>query len=590
MARGIPTSDIQVIGQMSQPSRDACDDSAVSEESPRAAVEGDGSSGLKAGQEALDAGEWEQATERFRAAIERDESPEAWEGLGWAAWWLADEELTFEARTRAFRLYRSAGEATAAARVAAWIAGDFREFRGEEATARGWMRRALSLLEGQTESPDHGWVALIEADLTLNFDGDSSRALTLCEQAVRIGREFGVSDLEAVGLAQGGCCHVSEGRVEEGMRWLDEAVAIASSEDLHLPITEGWALCCLISTCDGIGDFHRAAEWCENTRRFAERWGSRQLLGVCRSSYGRVLANQGDWPAADVELTGAIEDLRSTRPGMAAGGLVRLGELRARQGREEEARELFEQAGAAGLVGLGTIELEHGETEQAAAMAARALRRVPEQAILDRLPAQDLLARALIAEGRAEEANAQLEAMLSTSALIGTDYVGGKVSLLGAEHALAAGDPDDARRRAEDAVDSFEGIAPYDTARARLVLARTLAVLGRNEHAERERAAAERAFGELGAEHEASRAAESLSLADTAVGDASPDEDAPGVLTPRELEVLRLIAGGASDAEIAEQLVISAHTVHRHVANIRNKLGLSSRAAAVAFATRSGLI
>jgi DNA-binding CsgD family transcriptional regulator len=557
----------------------------------RATEEGDGCGAFEAGQEALDAGEWEQAAERFRAAIEREEAPEAWEGLGWAAWWLADEDLTFEARTRAFRLYRSAGEAPAAARVAAWIAGDFREFKGEEATSRGWMRRAVSLLEGQAESPEHGWVALMEADLALNFDRDSSGALALCEQAVRIGQEFGVSDLEAVGLAQGGCCHVSEGRVDEGMRWLDEAVAIASSEDLHLPITEGWAFCCLISTCDGIGDFQRATEWCENTRRFAERWGSRQLLGVCRSSYGRVLANQGDWPAAEAELTGAVEDLRSTRPGMAAGGLVRLGELRARQGREEEARELFEQAGAAGLVGLGTIELDSGDVETARAAAERALRRIPERAILDRLPAQELLTRALIATGQVEEAETQLEAMASTAELVGTPYVRGKVSLLAAEHALATADGDGARQRAEDAVDAFEGTAPYDAARARLVLALALRGLGRDEQAERERAAAERIFAELGAEREATRAAEPIAADEARAGGATASGgDALEVLTPRELEVLRLIAGGASDAAIAEELVISAHTVHRHVANIRTKLGLSSRAAAVAYATRSGLI
>ncbi len=454
------------------------------------------------------------------------------------------------------------------------------------------MQRAVGLLEGQPEVAEHGWVAVLEADLALNFDRDSAGALPLCEQAVRIGKEFGISDLEAVGRAQGGCCHVAEGRVEEGMRWLDEAVAIASSEELHLPITEGWAFCCLISTCDEIGDFQRAAEWCENTRRFAERWGSRQLLGVCRSSYGRVLATQGDWPAADAEMTGAVDDLRSTRPGMAAGGLTRLGELRARQGREREARELFEQAGAAGLVGLGTLELEEGDAEQATSLAERALRRIPEQAILDRLPATELLARSLIAGDRVEEAEEPLEAVRSTAELVGTPYVGGQASLLGAEHALAAGEHDSARRLAEDAVDSFAGTAaPYDTARSRLQLARALAELGRAGHAERERAAAERAFEELGAVREAERAREPL----PAGADRGGPETAEGaaeleVLTPRELEVLRLIAGGASDAEIAEQLVISAHTVHRHVANIRNKLGLSSRSAAVAYAARAGLI
>jgi pimeloyl-ACP methyl ester carboxylesterase len=61
-------------------------------------------------------------------------------------------------------------------------------------------------------------------------------------------------------------------------------------------------------------------------------------------------------------------------------------------------------------------------------------------------------------------------------------------------------------------------------------------------------------------------------------------------LTGREREVLRLVAEGLSDGEIAERLVLSPHTVHRHVANIRRKLGLHSRSAAAAFAARTGLV
>ncbi|HKJ35112.1 MAG TPA: helix-turn-helix transcriptional regulator [Solirubrobacterales bacterium] len=544
---------------------------------------------LAAAEAALAAAEWSRAVELFQLSIEREESAEALEGLGWAGWWLADEELTFGARMRAFQLHRAAGERAAAARVAAWIAADFREYRGEEATARGWMQRAASLLDGLPEVPEHGWLALLQADLAINFDRDSENALALCVQARRIGRELGVSDLEAVGLAQGGCCHVAEGRVAEGMRWLDEAVAIASSEDLHLPISQGWALCCLISTCDGIGDFQRAAEWCETTRRFTERWGSRQLLGVCRSSYGRVLATQGDWTAAERELTGAVEDLRSTRPGMAAGGLARLGELRARQGREAEARELFEQAGSAGLVGLGYLELGAGNPEQAAALAQRALRRLPEAAILDRLPAQGLLTRALDDCGSGEGAAEALDEVRRASEAIGTPYLRAHASLLEADHALATGDADRARRGAEDAVDGFEGsAAPYDAAHARLALAQALARLGWGDAAERERAGAASTYEELGAAADVERARQPLAESNLPVGGDAGHE--LGSLTPRELEILRLVAGGKSDAEIAEELVISSHTVHRHVANIRTKLGLPSRSAAVAWATRSGLI
>ena len=541
--------------------------------------------------DALARGDWEGAADLYRAAIERQETAQAQEGLSWAAWWMADEVLTFEARIRAFQLYRAAGRPGDAARLAAWIAADFREFRGEQAAAMGWIRRAGSFLEGQKESANHGWVALLEADLALNFERDTTGALPLCEQAARIGREHGVSDLEAVGLAQGGVCHVTEGRVEEGMRCLDEAVAIASAGDLHLPITEGWAFCCLIAACDGIGDFKRTAEWAVHTRRFSERWGARQLVGVCRVSYGSVLATQGDWPAAEVELTSALDDLRSTRPGMASGGLARLGELRGRQGRDEEAAELFEKAGVAGQIGLGVLELDRGRPEQALAMAERALRRIPEPAILERLPAQELAAQSLLAAERVEEAGEIVAAIRETARTVDTPYTRARASLLAAQHSLTCGDSESGRRCAEDAVDGFqESSAPYDTAHARLQLARSLAAVGWDEQAEAERRAALRTFEELGAKRDAERAVEPLPSAEEAPTTPGADSSEPPELTKREIEVLRLVADGKGDAEIAEELVLSSHTVHRHVANIRTKLGQPSRAAAVAYAARQGLL
>jgi DNA-binding CsgD family transcriptional regulator len=72
---------------------------------------------------------------------------------------------------------------------------------------------------------------------------------------------------------------------------------------------------------------------------------------------------------------------------------------------------------------------------------------------------------------------------------------------------------------------------------------------------------------------------------------AFPAGEPPGVLlSVREREVLEMVANGLSDLEISEQLVLSEHTVHRHVANIRHKLGRGTRAAAVAEAARLGLL
>ena len=213
----------------------------------------------------------------------------------------------------------------------------------------------------------------------MNVTPTSTEAAVLAERAAGLGRTVGLPDLEAVGLALEGITHVRRGRIEAGMRLLDEASVIARGEELRLPISRGWALCYLISACEGVGDFPRATQWCEAVRTHADDWGVRQLVGICRSAYGNVLATNGDWVTAELELTGAVGDLWRSRPAMTSGALARLGELRARQGRDDEARDLFTQAGThlRAIVGLGLLALEGGDPAAAADAADRVLRRAP---------------------------------------------------------------------------------------------------------------------------------------------------------------------------------------------------------------------
>ncbi len=536
--------------------------------------------GLSRGHAALAAGEWEKARDAFRAAVAVEESAEAWEGLGWAAWWLADSELTFHARERAYRSFRAEGDVCGAARVAAWLSADYREYRGEDAVGRGWLERAGRLIEAVPECADHGWVTLLAGDFALNAEGDVVRAGELAARAVAIGRELHVSDLEAVGLAMEGMTLVLRGRVEEGMRQLDEASAIAAAEELQLPLSQAWSLCYLVSACDGVGDFPRAAQWCTSMREFTARWGGRQILGVCRSAYGRVLTTSGDWSAGEAELTAAVDDLEAARPGMAGGGLVRLGELRARQGRTDEARELFTRAGhhPLALVGLGELALAAADPRGAADAAERALRALSPDSLLVRAPALALLVRAQVALGDDARAAAAWEELERAAVELQTPYILGHTRLVAATLAASRDDHDAARRCCEDAIDRFsEAAAPYECALARLELATALEVLGRDQAAVAEREAAQETFVRLGAVRDAERAREAF----------TPER---GELSGRELEVLRLVAQGLNDGDIAARLVLSKHTVHRHVANIRVKLRQPSRAAAVAHAARTGLL
>ena len=537
------------------------------------------SEALADGSRALRRGDWTAARDCFQAALETERSGQAWDGLAWAAWWLCDEEQDFEAREKAYRAYRAAGDDCSAARAAAWLAGNYMDYRGEHAVAIGWLERARRLLAGNEACAEAGFVSLIEADVLAQMGEPPSRVEAVADHAVGVGRELGVNDLVAVGLALKGRAVVSQGRVEEGIKLLDEASASASGDDFELPLSPAWALCCVITGCEGVGDYPRAAQWCGAMVATGERWQGRYMTGMCRSAYGSILATQGDWPAADAALVAAVDAMQATRPPMAGGGLARLGELRARQGRRDEAAELFRQAGAhpLGLVGLGNLALEAGDAAGAADAAERVLRRLPEGAVLDRFPALELLAGAKSAQGEIDAAGAACDELAETAAALSTPYLKGRARLAAGAAAVAAGDHEQARRLCEDAIDLFaESAAPYDQARTRVVLADALRALGRDEPAAAERVAADEAFRRLGA----------AGPAPTAGG--TPGE--PGELTARELEVLRLVAGGMGDAEVADRLVVSPHTVHRHVANVRMKLGLPSRAAAVAYAARENLL
>jgi ATP/maltotriose-dependent transcriptional regulator MalT len=530
---------------------------------------------VAAGNAALAGSEWAEARRCFESALASAESVGAWEGLAWAASWLGDTDASLAAREQAFRSYRAAGDVGGASRMAGWLANDALHFRGDDAVAAGWLERGRALLDGRPASADQGWLLVMEGYYALEVDADPETAATKGAAAAGLGAQLSVADLEALGIAIEGAARVFQGRVEEGLRRLDEAAAVSVGEDFELPISPAWALCILIAVCERVGDFGRVTQWCEAMRSIGERRNGRHLIGVCRSAYGQVLASRGEWPAAEAELVAAVADLEAMRPGMAPDGLARLGELRVRQGRVEEARALFERAlpHRPALVGLGTLALEEGDAVGAADVAERILRRVGDAAPIERVPALELLARAwgaLADLDRAGEAAAQLADIVER---LGTPYLRGRAKLVAGEVAELGADHERARRSLEDAVDLFaEAAAPYEAALSRLSLSRTLASLGRADAAAVEAERAREAFAKLGAVRDASRS-----------GDL-------GELTPREREVLALVAQGLSDAAIADRLVVSPHTVHRHVANVRTKLRLPSRAAAVAYATREGLL
>ena len=535
---------------------------------------------------ALSEASWEEARALFEDELKIGDSPEVFEGLSWAAWWLDDAHTVFEARERAYRLYKQGGDRAGAARMATWLAADHLDFHGAMAVASGWLRRAERLLESLDPSPEHGWLAFHDGYIA-SISGDTAKAEELGLRAAQAGRQFNVPDLEMLGLALQGAVLVGRAQVEIGMRCLDEATAMALAGEANVPISGAWACCFLVTACTAVHDYDRAFDWCDRIDEFAKRYGSRFMLAFCRAEYGAIHLWRGRWADAERLLEASVEDFRYSRPAWAEAPLASLAELRRRQGRPEDARRLLDLVGPSTAARLcrARLALDRGEALRAVELGERLLRHIPADDKVQRAPVLDLLVRAHLARGELDEAKAATSALEEIEKILATGPLRARRILANGMVAAAGGDHENARALLEDAVDGFErGGAPFEAAQARIELTTSLAALGRIEAAEREAVAARDRLVEMGACAEADRVS---SLLDAFVG--HRDQDGPSAITPREREVLALLAEGLTNRQIAEQMVVSEHTVHRHVTNILRKLDLPSRTAAASHAIRSGL-
>jgi DNA-binding NarL/FixJ family response regulator len=574
---------------------------------------------LGAAHQALARGAWELARAWFKQALEREETPEALEGLATAAWWQQDAAATFPARARAYQLYRARGDRRGAARVAAFHAVDYCSLRAEPAIANGWIQRARRQLDGLEPCPEHAMLALWEGHITLSVQNDTAQARGLGLQGAALARAVGALDWEMVGLALEGLTLVIEGQVAAGMSRLDEAATAAVAGEMTDLDAIGTVVCYLIYACERVRDYERAAQWCDLVKQVSARWSYRLMFSLCRTHYAGVLIWRGGWPEAEATLTAAASDLAALHPAAAAEALARLAELRRRQGRLAEAAALFETAEAQPLrrlaskyvlLGRAALALDQDDAATAADLAERFLRGVASADRIERVAGLELLVRAWTAQQRVEQASQALVELRAIVAEVPTEPL--RALAKGVEGVVAAADGDHqtARQRFEDALDLFDRAgAPYEAAQARLDLAATLAALGRPTAARREARAALLALRRLGAARAAERAAALLhGLAGATPGpDRPPDRAEAGRetrypladaalalagLTPREREVLALVATGRSNQAIAAELVLSVRTVERHVSTIYEKLGAHgkvARAVATAYALRQGL-
>ena len=530
----------------------------------------------------------------FASAAAAEETAEALEGLAEACWWQHDEAGTFQARERAYQLYRKRGDRAAAARMATSMAGDSLEFRGQPAVANGWMRRAYRLLEGLEDTPEHGWLTLWDAYLVLNLQNDVVAARELAVKAADAGRSLGLLDLEMLAVATEGMALVSQGDIQEGMKRLDEAATAAVAGEMSDRNAVWTTLCTLMTACDRIRDYDRAVQWCARVKELSQQWGFEALFTPCRTHYASVLMWRGEWDEAEQQLTAACSEYATFRPPMAGESIVRLAELRWRQGRWAEAADLFRQVEHEGIAQPGRAELalSTGDAKAAVDYAERYLRQLPAEDRMERAIGLELMVRSLAAIGSFEAALEPLAELRRIAQHTTMKPLLASAAFASGALASEQGDYEGARKCFEDAVDLYERVsAPFDSARARMALARALSSLERQADSGREATLALQTFRQVGAAKEAEIAATFLRSLGGAITLQEPAEN-PAGLSSREVEVLELIAAGRSNQEIASGLFLSVRTVERHISTIYEKIGAhgkAARAAATAYALNHGL-
>lgn len=545
---------------------------------------------------AIDRRAWDDAYTQLLAADRQGpiRDPENLQRLALSAYLTGSDEVAEVGWERAYQGFHDRGEVLPAVRCAFWLGLVLIVARGAEARGSGWIARAHRLLDERApgDCAERGYL-LLPAALRELDGGDPGAAHRAFARATAIGRRFDDTDLATLGCLGQGQSLIRSGETSRGLAHLDEAMVAVDTGRVS-PVAAGLVYCAVILACQQVFDLRRAQQWTEALSRWCDaQTGLVPFRGQCLVHRSQLAQLRGAWTEAVAEADRACRWL-SDPPNPAAGmAYYQRAELHRLRGEHAAAEAAFEHAVALGHdphPGLALLWLAQGRTgAAAAAMRCAVHRSTPTYpGVVHELraprPRAELLAASveiMLAAGDVEAARTACQELDGIADVVSTRLIRAIAARARGMVSLAEDRYASALAALGDAQACWTKLqAPYETARTRVLLSRALRALGDEDTAAVEEAAAARVFGAV----QASPDLEPLA------GVSAATAESPARLTSRELDVIRLVAAGHTNREIAERLVISDKTVARHLHNVFAKLALPNRSAATAYAYEHGLV